>query len=496
MPGKTLKFKKNKILLLLFISLICVFTISNGFAKKNNSKKIERINDLISRYTEYGNFNGSILVANNREVIYKKSFGMANMEWDVSNQNDTKFRIASITKQFTAMLILQLVAENKLDLQATISSYLPNYPKENAEIITIHHLLTHTSGTPMFDDFVKYYDIERNRYKPEELVKIFADGKLKFSPGERYAYSNEGYVILGVIIEKITGKSYADVLQEKIFLPLKMHNSGYDVNYNILKNRAMGYTKGYRRNQYFNVNYVDMSIPYAAGSIYSTVEDLFIWEQALYTEKLLAKKYRDLMFGKYIKAPRRYYGYGWFNGPMQIGNSDKNIEINVHSGGINGFRTIITRIPSTQSSIIILANLERIPVYEITNSILGIINDESYNKNISIAYSLLDIVTKQGIKEARKYYQKFRGEFGYYTDVNEINIAAYELLHADKTKLAEFMFKLNIEAFPESFIGYDSYGELLLLQGKKEQALENYKKSLELNPNNRNAIKIINEVNN
>lgn len=484
----------TKSILLLIITLTTLFNTTNGLTETNNSNITNKINDLISRYTDYGKFNGSILVADKGKVIYKKGFGMANMEWDIPNQSDTKFRIASITKQFTALLIMQLVADNKLDLQATISTYLPGYPKKNADIITIHHLLTHTSGTPMFDDFVKYYDIERNRYKPEELVKIFANGALKFNPGEKYTYSNEGYVILGVIIEKITGKSYAKVLQDKIFTPLKMLNSGYDVNQIILKNRAMGYTKGYVRNQYFNVNYVDMSIPYAAGSLYSTVEDLFIWEQALYTEKLVAKKYRDLMFDKYIPAPRRHYGYGWFNGPMQIGNSDEKAEINVHSGGINGFRTIITRIPATQSSIILLSNLEGVPIYEMTNSILGILNNKPYNQKISIAYSLSDIVTEQGIQKGHEYYQKVKDSYGYYADVNEINIAAYELLHADKTKQAEFLFKLNIQTFPDSFIGYDSYGELLLQQGKKEQAIENYKKSVELNPNNRNAVRILDDL--
>ncbi len=477
--------------------ILFAFTLLNlGYelAQANKTEKADRIDQYIGRYADYGKFNGSILVADNGQVIYKKGFGMANMEWDIANQTDTKFRIASITKQFTAMLIMQLVAESKLELHKPISTYLPDYPKKNAERITIHHLLTHTSGTPMFDDFLNYRDIERDRYKPEELLNIFAHADLKFTPGEKYAYSNEGYNILGVIIEKISNKSYQQALQDKIFTPLKMHNSGYDVNHIILKKRASGYTKGYVRNQYFNVNYIDMSIPYSAGSIYSTVEDLFIWDQSLYTDILLPKKFRDLLFGKYIPAPRRHYGYGWFNGPMQIGTSNKEAEINIHGGGINGFRTLITRIPATKSTIIILSNLESAPVYEMTNSILGILNDKPYNPKISIAYTMVDLVEKHGIQEAHEYYQKVNDTYGYYTDVNEINIAAYGFLHADKIKEAEFLFKLNIQAFPDSFISYDSYGELLLMLGKKSQALENYKKSIELNANNRNALRILKEL--
>ena len=391
---------------LFFPITICLFFLttmsscggqSNSDIPENNTgtiiqNKIDKIDELISDYAAYGKFNGSILVAEEGKVIYKKGFGMANMEWEIPNQADTKFRIASITKQFTAMLIVQLASENKLDLHVPISTYLPDYPKKNADRITIHHLLTHTSGIPEFDDFVNYRDIERNRHHPEEMMDIFAEGELQFTPGESYSYTNPGYVILGVIIEKITGKSYQEALQDRIFTPLEMHNSGYDNNRTVLKNRASGYANKYLRGDYINSNYVDMSIPYAAGSIYSTVEDLYLWDQALYSEKLLPKKYLDLLFEKHIPARSRHYGYGWFIGDLPIGSSAEQIQTIEHGGGINGFRTRITRIPSSKSLIVLLNNTERAAHYDINVAINGILHDKPYDPKKSVAYDMVEVI--------------------------------------------------------------------------------------------------------
>lgn len=466
-------------------------SIENEKASEADSLMIGKLDEFINDYVEYGKFNGAVLVAKEGKIIYKKGFGWANMEWDIPNQPDTKFRIASITKQFTAMLIVQLVAEKKLDLHTPISAYLPDYPKENGDSITIHHLLTHTSGTPEFDLYLNYRDIERNRYKPEELIDLFADQPLQFSPGEKYEYSNPGYIILGVIIEKITGKSYEQVLQEKILKPLKMTNSGYDHQYNVLRNRASGYSRGYLRNDYYNTNYVDMSIPYAAGSIYSTVEDLYLWDQALYTDELLPEKYRDLLFGKYIPTRRRYYGYGWFIAKMFVGKTDELVEINRHGGGINGFSTMITRIPSNKSLVVLLNNIERAPLYEMTVAINGIIHGKPFNPKKSTAYTLLDVIKKDGKAAGNSYYERVKDSVDFYHDLHEMNIAGYELLFADNLDEALFLFKLNCDEFPDSFEVYDSYAEGLMTAGDTEQSIENYMKSVELNPSNKNGIRML-----
>src|ERR1041385_7456139 len=330
-----------------------VFLLINILNVSCGQTKIDKVDKLVSAYAEYGQFNGSVLVAEKGKVIYKKGFGFANMEWNIPNQPDTKHRLGSITKQFTSMLIMQLVQQGKLKLDVPISTYLPDYPKNNGDAITIHHLLTHTSGIPDFTSFPNFFkDRMRNTYTPEELVSFFSDSALEFKPGERFQYSNSGYTLLGFIIEKVTGKSYEQVLQDNILTPLHMNNTGYDHNATLLKNRASGYNKIGR--SYTNASFADMSVPYAAGAMYSTVEDLYLWDQALYSEILLPKKYMDLLFTKHIWEGRSYYGYGWFIGEMPIGNTQEELQTISHGGSINGFGTLITRIPSDKSLILLL----------------------------------------------------------------------------------------------------------------------------------------------
>ncbi len=239
------------------------------------------------QYVENRQFNGTVLVAENGKVIVKKGYGLANMEWNIPNTPDTKFRLGSVTKQFTAFLILQLVDQGKLKVSEKITTYLPDYPKATGDKITVHHLLTHTSGIPNYTNFPRFFEtMSRDPYAPEAFVKKFSDLPLDFEPGSNFSYSNSGYFLLGVLIEKVTGKPYATVLQEAILTPAQLKDTGYDLPGPILPKRAAAYEK--RGSGYVNAPYLDMTIPYAAGSLYSTVEDLYRWDQLLYTDKLLS----------------------------------------------------------------------------------------------------------------------------------------------------------------------------------------------------------------
>lgn len=468
-----------------------VFIMAGIFNVSYGQTKVDKLDKLIGAYAEYGEFNGTVLVAEKGKVIYQKGFGLADMEWNVPNQPDTKFRLGSITKQFTSMLIMQLVEQGKLKLDVPISTYLPDYPKKNGEIITIHHLLTHSSGIPNITSFPGFSkDISRNSYSPSQLVNLFADSALQFKPGERNSYSNSGYMLLGYIIEKITGKPYEQVLQENIFTPLNMKNTGYDHSGPLLKNRARGYEKnGWL---YINANFIDMSVPYAAGALYSTVEDLYRWNQALYGNQLLRKENMDLLFFKHIRAGGGYYGYGWDIYEMPIGNTAERIDAIGHGGGIDGFNTQLTRIPSDKSFIVLLNNTGRAPLDEMTKAIAAILYDKSYElPKRSVAYSLGDRIEKSGVAAALEYYNGIKDSTGYYLNENEMNMAGYQFLQRGKVKEAAAIFKLNVQAFPKSSNVYDSYGEALMALGNKTEALENYKKSVKLNPGNENGLKIL-----
>ena len=190
--------------------------------------KAEKIDELMNKYEEYKQFNGSLLVAENGEVVLKKGYGLANMEWNIPNGTDTKHRVGSITKQFTSMLIMQLVEEGKVELDKPITTYLKDYPKETGDQVSIHHLLSHTSGVPNMTSFPGFFeDMSRDPYSVKELTEIFADSSLVFKPGEKFAYSNSGYILLGAIIEEVTGKSYEEVLHERILDPINMNDTGY-----------------------------------------------------------------------------------------------------------------------------------------------------------------------------------------------------------------------------------------------------------------------------
>ena len=485
---------KQSYLSLTICLLFYVICFSPSCIGQSNSQ-VDALSQLIDTYAEYGEFNGAVLVAEEDEILYKKGFGFANMEWDIKNQPDTKFRIGSITKQFTAMLIVQLCAENKLDIHAPISTYLPKYPKENGDRITIHHLLTHTSGIPDSYETPNEKEIRPDNQSPEKLVSQFWALPLEFTPGEKFSYCNAGYTLLGYMIEKISNQSYEQVLQDKILTPLKMKNTGFDKHRPILKNRASGYFKSW--GEFYNANYIDMSVAYAAGALYSTVEDLFLWDQALYSDQLLSQNYMDLLFTQHIPDPdyQGYYGYGWSIQDKPLGNSGDQVQTIGHDGVIDGFCAVFTRIPSSKSSIILLSNVRRAPLNAMTKGIMGILYDKPYDMpKKSLAYSMLEVIDQKGIAEGLQYFKKNEGSDNYYLSEEEINVVSYKLLQSDRAKAAADVLKQGIEAFPNAFNLYDSYGEVLRTLGNIAGAIENYQISVQLNPANENGIKMLKEL--
>ena len=262
------------------------------------------------------------------------------------------------------MAIMQLQEKGLLSVADPIKKYLPDYP--NGEKITIHHLLTHTSGIPNLTDFPDFLETMMIPSPVEKTIERFKNKPLEFEPGEKFSYSNSGYVLLGYLIEEISGKSYEAFLNENIFQPLNMTNSGYDHNSTILKNRASGYALGV--DGLINASYIDMSLPIGGGALYSNVEDLYLWDRALYTEKLVSKNTLEKMFTPF----KENYAYGW--SITELFNR-KRIS---HSGGINGFAANISRYVDDDVCIIVLSNFEYAPVGEISKDLAAIVFGEKY----------------------------------------------------------------------------------------------------------------------
>jgi CubicO group peptidase (beta-lactamase class C family) len=316
---------------------------------------LELISDIdawLNQQSKDGNFSGSVLVARRGDVLFSQGYGLADRKQDIPNTVLTRFRLGSITKQFTAMAILILEARGELDVKDPICNYIADCPS-TWEGITINHLLTHTSGIPDLLSLPDYRSTLATPSPPQQTIARFKDLPLDFQPGQKWGYSNSGYIVLGYIIEQVTGQSYEDFLQQSIFTPINLRDTGYDHNSSSL---AVGYAD---QHSTLPAEFIDMSIPYAAGALYSTVEDLHRWEQALSTEQLVPRVYLDEMFAPHATIPERWgsaYGYGWFIG------KERGRPINVHAGGIPGFSTIIARYPDDEVTIIVLSNQENTDV--------------------------------------------------------------------------------------------------------------------------------------
>jgi CubicO group peptidase (beta-lactamase class C family) len=305
---------------------------------------VARMEQVIQSYVAGKQFMGSALVARDGVVLLSKGYGSANLEWDIPNTSTTKFRLGSVTKQFTAASILLLEERGKLSVSDPVKKYIADAPAA-WDKVTIFHLLTHTSGIPSFTSFPDYGPTEAIPTTPEKLVARFRNKPLEFQPGDKWNYSNSGYVLLGYLIEKITGESYAKFVRENIFQPLEMQDSGYDSNSAIIRRRASGYAPGATGPE--NAGFVHMSIPHAAGSLYSTTEDLLRWEQGLFGGKLL--KPESLV--KMTTPFKDDYAFGL---AVHTDDSRKVIE---HGGGIEGFNTQVAYYPETKLVVIVLGNL-------------------------------------------------------------------------------------------------------------------------------------------
>ena len=410
---------------------------------KDHAAKVQEVLALASKYRV---FNGSALVAENGKIIYKGGFGMANMEWAIPNTPDTRFRLGSITKQFTSMLTLQLVEQGKIKLDGKITDYLPDYRKDIGEKVTIHHLLTHTSGIPSYTSQPRFFeDVSRNPYQVTDFVTKYASGNLEFEPGSKFSYNNSGYFLLGAIIEKVTGKTYEQVLKENIFDPLGMKNTGYDHYDTLIPKRAAGYAK--TADGYTNAAYLDMSIPYAAGSLYSTVEDLYLWDQALYTDKLITPQSKELMYKPFLDN----YAYGWSVSNTSFKVNDQSVQIIRHGGGINGFSTMIARFPKEKNLVIVLDNTAQ-NTGRLSETITKIIYNQPYDlPKMSFVPLLEQTFKEKGLEATIAHYRELKAKQAATYDFAEIelNRVGFTLAQTGKVKEAIAIFKLNLETYPK-----------------------------------------------
>jgi CubicO group peptidase (beta-lactamase class C family) len=321
--------------------LILFYIVSSALSAIAQSVP-QKIDTLLTAFEKQEAFTGSVLVARGGTVLFEKGYGYKNKKENTWNDSNTVFQIGSITKQFTSAIILQLEEKNRLSLQDKLSKYIPDYP--NGDQITIEHLLTHTSGVYNYTNDTAF--MRRSAFTPisrDSLIATFKNKPLDFHPGAQFNYSNSGYILLGYIIEKVTGKSYFQVVRENIFRPLHMDHTGFDFSGLVSADKAIGYRPSETGEP---APIVDSSVSFAAGAIYTTLGDLYKWDRALYTGNIISPASLQKAFTPHLAK----YGYGW---TIDSVHGKRVVE---HGGGIPGFVSYIWRVPEDQTCIVVLDN--------------------------------------------------------------------------------------------------------------------------------------------
>ena len=442
----------------------------------------ESINKLMSSLYQRGQFNGSVLVAVNGKIIYTNGFGESNFDTHAKFTPATLSCLASVSKQFTAMMIMMLAEQNKINYDDPISKYVPELSKY-ADGITIRHLLTHTSGIPDVGDL----GIDHPGLTNIEVLKTLTkQDSLAFKPGTKYQYSNTGYILLSIIVERITGKSFKDYLTEKILFPLKMNNTFlYDGSQQLSNNIAIGYSQFNQKDGYTELTTGD-------GGMFSNVYDLLKWSEALYSEELVKQSTLDTAFTPAkVMEGKTTYGFGW---NITGTGADKVVW---HTGNTGGYRAFIERRLKDRITIIMLTNKGNSRRMEINDAIVNILNDKPYSlPKLPISEKMYNTIKEHGINVALSMYDSLKtvNDTTYDFAESELNTLGYQLVSENKISDAIAIFKLNTTSYPKSSNAFDSLGDAYVAVRDKDDAIKSYQIAIDLDKNNLESIRKLNNL--
>lgn len=457
-----------------------ILSLTLFYSQISAQDKKEKMDEIMQAYHRFNMFDGSVLVADQGKIIYKNAFGMANREWDIPNTTDTKFMIGSVSKPLTSTLMLIQAQKGLVDLDKTISDYIPEFSKKNGSKITVRQLMKHASGMPNYDiikDFFPKYS--RQNFSRDEYVKLYMDSSLVFEPGSGYYYSSWGYFTLGYIMEKVTGKSYSQLMKEDIFDKIGMNGSGSYFHTQIVNKRATGYD--YSLGGFTSADFRDQSNTMGTGDLYSTVEDLFNYHKALSDNTLLDKKLSEEMFTPGIKPWG--YGYGWFNQYYKITPKDS-VFANYHLGMTDGFISFLIRIPSTNSLIVFLCNSSPTHFWGITSSLMKALYNKPVVLKRPVHKAMETIIVSKGVNQAVADYQVMKKDTAnYYVDWYAMDQVGSQLFNLKRYDEARVIFENNAREFPQRDWVMLSLANTYAILGRKDDAILYYRKVLEINPN-------------
>ena len=487
---------KNIAVCFLFVLIIGSICFSQTRKTEQTAKTIKKIEAYLDKIEKVG-FAGTVLVEINGERAISKGYGYRNINQKLKNTPDTIFDIGSITKQFTAAAILKLEMQGKLNTEDKISKYFNNVPADKAEI-TIHQLLRHSAGFPSVvgGDFDKISE--------GEFIEKVLNAPLRFESGTRFSYSNVGYSLLAIIVEKVSGMSYERFLYENLWKPANMESTGYKRPAFSTELIAVGYKDGKQWGKPTDKEW-DKDAPYwhlkGNGGILSTTEDLYKWNRALLSDKILSKEAKAKYYHPRLRTGENdnpYYAYGW-----DILKTKRNTILTRHNGANGVFYADFYRYVDEGITIIMLSNVAQRSLLETNREISRIIFDPQFEPVIPTAENetnrafteeIIKITLEKGLAAGVESYKKRKRGVNLIERV--VNVKGYDLIEDKKLQQSIEIFKLNVFAFPKSANAFDSLGEAYLEAGNKDLAIENYKKSLLLDPDNRNAEEVLKRLSN
>jgi CubicO group peptidase (beta-lactamase class C family) len=491
------------------IAIICLVT---GICPARQSRA-QTVDALLNNLHQEDDFNGYVLIAEKGKTIYAKSFGFANVENKTPITENTIFLIGSVSKTFTATAILKLKEQGKLSLNDNIENYFPELPYKN---MTIRHLLTHTSGLLEYQSDEVIKEIRDKGVTNAELVKVLARLKPKeaFQPGSKWEYSNMNYILLALIVEKVSGETFPQFVKQNIFLPAHMDHTFVLIS-NLPDSLKSDLASGYRFTSLLSTSAVNVeSMPgarrayatkknlYGPGNVYSTAKDLLKYHEALQAGKILRRQtllemYTPIRLSSgedYSTFSRTNYlsknALGWF-----VANDNSAGTVVYHPGGDIGFVSYFMRNITRDQTVIILANNEVIR-HSTATSLMRILNHQPYKLDTkSLARALGKQYSSHGIDATLRLFDRLKDNKGYSYSEEEINDLGYQLMiEKSDIKAAIELFKINAERFPRSFNVWDSLGEAYYKKGDKETALQYYEKSLSLNPENEEGKNMLKKI--
>lgn len=460
-----------------YLCLAFLLIVSIGATSQT---KQEKLAEIMKTYHSYNMFDGSVLVAEEGKVIYKAAFGLANREWNIPNTTTTKFMIGSVSKPITAILMLIQVQKGLIDPDKTIADYLPDFSVSNGKRITIRQLLGHASGMPNYDIMNDFFPkISRQTFTREEYIRLYKDSALVFEPGSGYYYSSWGYFTLGYIMEKVTGKSYSQLMKEDIFDKIGMTGSGSYYHTQVVPERASGYD--YSLGGYTSADFRDQSNTMGTGDLYSTVEDLFKLHLAITSNTLINKKLTEEMFTPGIRPWQ--YGLGWFNQQFRFTPTDS-VFANYHLGMTEGFLSFMVRIPSTNSLVVFLCNSSPTHFFGIAGNLMKVLCDKPVVLKEPVHKVMETLIAKEGVVKAVEDYKRMKADTArYYIDWLAMDQLGNQLFTLKRYEDARIIFENNATEFPTRDFVLLDLAKTYEILGRKHDAIIWYKKVLQVNPN-------------